>query len=534
MKMEKLKYKFGVIYTDGGWRDRKPLPGGGRGIHGYLFNELPAARFAKVPCLITPSGYEPKLSGAQLKDDDYNPTYGNWGYSIAVKDNPICRDGADIKILDSWESIGNETAQVAELLAAVHTLENDTFECEFYTIHSDSAYFVDGWNESLEKWAANDWRKSDNMPIANLEIWQRIKELKDVMGERVDVRKIKAHEGHHGNEFADRNASMGVAASSKGELFTDWIVTDVHDVDYWEPIKPIPPMLQQKWTYALTKTKRAATEVDGEKYTHYFMGDHNKNKDDMYLVGKFMSDGGFSLVLSKEECPIIDDVMAYHNNAMWKGVNMMYQSELVGMINLANAVKPKNVWELKRGKPECMFLSGNRKELSCAKTEDLVSAICKPPLLSYRILDIEQEFKELIYTYIVNSGKKLTGHTNITPRKICIKDVTDLFYEQTFNKNGEPGAVKLTDLYDQLAVSFNFSVNHPINDKEAKVIFTRGVDIPSRSIMNNVANKNVKVSVITWHFDGLMFKYGFVMDCDDGIGLWSGYASTRILNPEEQ
>ena len=60
------------------------------------------------------------------------------------------------------------------------------------------------------------------------------------------------------------------------------------------------------------------------------------------------------------------------------------------------------------------------------------------------------------------------------------------------------------------------------------------MDIPSRSIMSKVATKNPKVYVVTWQFDEIMINFGMLLECDDGIGLWSGYASTRILNPQEQ
>lgn len=532
--MDKIEYKYGVFYTDGGFRDRKPLAGAGHGIHGYLFNELPSIRFAKVPVLLTPHGYEPKMSGAELKDEKYDPEYKQWDLTITAKEGGVVKDGADIKILDCWACMGIVTAQRGELESFIHLVESDAFECEYLTVHSDSNYLVMGVKRDLPNWKKNNWCKRDNTPIANQDLWIKIDAILEERGDKIDLRKIKAHDGHYGNEAADRNATMGVAGSCNAQEFTDWIMTDVHDADYWEPEKPLPIMLQQKWNYTMSETPRMATSVDSEVFNHYFMGDHNKSKDDIELLGKHFSDAGFSLVLHKERADVLDTLVKFHVDNMWNHSCNMYKSELMMMVNCANLIKPKNTWEVQRGRPECLFVSGSKNDVSAAKTEDLITKVIRPPKLSFRVLDIEEQFKEIIYSYLHMTDRKLDEQPKFKPMNIVLNDVTDQFYETSVNAKGVEGATKLTGFYDQLAKSLTFDVKHPYNDKEAKVIFTRGVDIPSRSIMSKVAQKNPKVFVVTWQFDEIMINYGLLLECDDGIGLWSGYASTRILNPQEQ
>ncbi len=531
--METLKYKYGVLYTDGGYRDRKPQAGAGCGIHGFLFNELPSVRFSKVPVLVTPKGYEPKLTGAQLKDENYDPEYSQWGYSLTAKAGKVVTEGADIKIIDCFSCLGNVSAQRGELEAFLHVVENPKLDLDYITFYSDSNYLVLGISRDLKNWKANNWCKRDNSPIGNHDLWVRIDEALEDRGDTIEVLKIKAHEGHYGNEAADRNATMGVAGSCSANSFEDWIVTDIHDIDYFEPEKPLPIMLQQKWCYTLTETERRGTEIDGEPYMHYFMGDHNDSKDDIELLGKMSPSAGFSLVMSKPVPEVLDKVKEYHVANMWKHNCNMYKSELMMMLNCANIIKPKNIWELKRGRHECLFISGSLNDLSAAKTEDLVSKVIRPPLLSFRVLDIEEEFRNVLTNYLVKTGHDI-GDTSYLPYNIVINDVTDEFYETPINAKGVAGATKLGDLYDQMAKALPFQVNHTYNDKKAKVILTRGIDLPSRSIMSKVASMNPKVSIVTWQFDEIMINFGFVLECDEGVGIWSGYASTRTLGTHEQ
>ena len=131
-----------------------------------------------------------------------------------------------------------------------------------------------GVSRDLPNWKANNWTRRDGTPVKNLDLWKKIDAIFEERGDKIDLRKIKAHDGHFGNEAADRNATMGVAGSCNSCSFTDWIVTDVHDIDYWEPEKPLPIMLQQKWNYTMSESDRMATAVDSEVFHHYFMGDH--------------------------------------------------------------------------------------------------------------------------------------------------------------------------------------------------------------------------------------------------------------------
>lgn len=103
-------------------------------------------------------------------------------------------------VLESGGTTNNRT----ELLAFIHAL---MLAEKQDIIHSDSEYVVKGYNERMVNWKAKGWRTAAKKPIANLELWKRIDELKAV---RLDVKvcHVKGHAGVKGNERANELAAM--------------------------------------------------------------------------------------------------------------------------------------------------------------------------------------------------------------------------------------------------------------------------------------------------------------------------------------
>ncbi|MBC8536595.1 ribonuclease HI [Feifania hominis] len=95
-----------------------------------------------------------------------------------------------------------------ELLGAIRALELLQEPCAV-TLYSDSKYLVDaiekGW---VDSWQRRGWRKADNKPALNRDLWQRLLALL----ERHKVRFVwvKGHESNAGNNRCDE---LAVAAS---------------------------------------------------------------------------------------------------------------------------------------------------------------------------------------------------------------------------------------------------------------------------------------------------------------------------------
>ena len=91
-----------------------------------------------------------------------------------------------------------------ELLAAIEGLSALKRPCRV-TLTSDSKYLVDavtkGW---VYGWQKKGWRKSDNSPALNVDLWERLLPL--LKYHEVEFVWVKGHAGHPENERCDRLA----------------------------------------------------------------------------------------------------------------------------------------------------------------------------------------------------------------------------------------------------------------------------------------------------------------------------------------
>jgi ribonuclease HI len=78
------------------------------------------------------------------------------------------------------------------------------------TLHVDSLYVLKGMTEWLRGWKAKGWRTADKKPVKNVELWQRLDELVNGAGHRIEWKWVRGHNGDPGNERADELANMGV------------------------------------------------------------------------------------------------------------------------------------------------------------------------------------------------------------------------------------------------------------------------------------------------------------------------------------
>lgn len=103
-----------------------------------------------------------------------------------------------------------------ELMALIKGLELLNRSCEV-TLFSDSKYVVDtvqkGWAKS---WKARGWRKADNQPAINADLWDRA--LKVLEKHKVTIRWVKGHASNAGNNRCDE---LAVAASRSSGLQVD-------------------------------------------------------------------------------------------------------------------------------------------------------------------------------------------------------------------------------------------------------------------------------------------------------------------------
>lgn len=123
-----------------------------------------------------------------------NPGPGGWG--------AILQYGEQKKELSGGEE--DTTNNRMELTAVIEALAALREPCEV-EVTSDSKYVVDaiekGW---LYGWLKKGWKKSNNAPVLNVDLWQRLLPL--LKQHEVRFVWIRGHAGHPENERCDELA----------------------------------------------------------------------------------------------------------------------------------------------------------------------------------------------------------------------------------------------------------------------------------------------------------------------------------------
>jgi ribonuclease HI len=126
-----------------------------------------------------------------------NPGPGGWG--------ALLRYGEHEKVLSGAEAL--TTNNRMELMAAIQALlaVKESHHIDLYT---DSQYVQKGITEWLPGWKKRGWKKSDNKPVKNADLWQAL-EL-EVNRHQVNWHWVKGHSGHIENEFVDGVANLAI------------------------------------------------------------------------------------------------------------------------------------------------------------------------------------------------------------------------------------------------------------------------------------------------------------------------------------
>lgn len=129
-----------------------------------------------------------------------NPGPGGWA--------AILQYGGKEKVLSGGEDqTTNNRMELSGVIAALQALK-EPCEVELY---SDSKYVVDaldkGWAVS---WKKRGWRKADNKPALNVDLWETLLKL-------TETHTVRCHwvKGHEENEFNNRCDAIAVAEREK-------------------------------------------------------------------------------------------------------------------------------------------------------------------------------------------------------------------------------------------------------------------------------------------------------------------------------
>lgn len=132
-----------------------------------------------------------------------NPGAGGWGAVLLFGDHKRELSGGE----------ENTTNNRMELMAVIKGLSAVKYPCEV-EIYSDSAYVVNAFLQNwLADWEKNNWRKADNKPVLNADLWQELLAL--TRKHTVTFCKVK---GHADNELNNRCDALARAAIPRHDL----------------------------------------------------------------------------------------------------------------------------------------------------------------------------------------------------------------------------------------------------------------------------------------------------------------------------
>jgi len=136
-----------------------------------------------------------------------NPGPGGWGGLIIFDDN------SELEIGGSEQ---NTTNNRMELTAAIKTLEKlKTYKLkENFKLRTDSKYVIEGYTKWIINWKRNGWKTSSGKSVQNLDLWQKIDQLR-ING--LVMEYVKGHSGDKQNDRVDKiatNYSKGISVVS--------------------------------------------------------------------------------------------------------------------------------------------------------------------------------------------------------------------------------------------------------------------------------------------------------------------------------
>lgn len=129
-----------------------------------------------------------------------NPGPGGWGAVLIWNDN-------EKEISGGAAQTTNNQMEMQAIIEALNALNKPCVA----KIHSDSALIINAFTKGwIKNWQKKGWRKADNKPVENKQLWQDM--LEAMKPHEVHWIKVKGHSGHILNDRAD---ALAVAESKK-------------------------------------------------------------------------------------------------------------------------------------------------------------------------------------------------------------------------------------------------------------------------------------------------------------------------------
>lgn len=129
---------------------------------------------------------------------------GGLGVVIMVDGQPIAQYSERVLPSAGMEVTTNVRCEMLAVIKALELAEPNDI------IHTDNEMIAKGYNEWLTGWKLKGWKNASKKPVANIDLWLSIDQLKREKPEVV-VKWVRGHDGIYGNELADTLATEAAA-----------------------------------------------------------------------------------------------------------------------------------------------------------------------------------------------------------------------------------------------------------------------------------------------------------------------------------
>ncbi len=127
-----------------------------------------------------------------------NPGIGGWGAVLIY-------NGKEKRISSAEDNTTNNRMEVTAVIEGLKCLKEP---CEV-DVYSDSAYTVNAFNNGwVYGWARLGWRKADNKPLLNEDLWRELYSLSKI--HKLNFIKVKGHSDNEYNNICDKLATDAV------------------------------------------------------------------------------------------------------------------------------------------------------------------------------------------------------------------------------------------------------------------------------------------------------------------------------------
>lgn len=437
-----------VLFTDGACR---PNPGyAGFGIYGYVYSDADKPKNHKHPhhatLFFTPTGVQ--------KEKSETP--------IAVH-----------SVIEIIQAISNpqSTNNEAELKAVVAGLKKAA-EIESLidiTLYTDSNYIVSAYNENLDSWIKNNWKRLDSKPISHISLWEKIVMYREMFKEKgceLTLKWVKAH-----TESKDDNYSY---CNNMADIYS------VIGSNASRNINPTEDLVVMEHTLSYADYKKS---YDTKDFVYYFR--------DMYFSSGELDDKNYCFISTSDD----PGLLGKRNNSSIFVTNVGYIPPVINQIKEFYRLIPRNYVTTC-----CIKINKLENKDICRLTEfvhikHMLLPIAAQPR-SYLIVGDKTPFlyeNTVNFPFIVNASDVFdrmcyVDSVSDDPGPNIHKfDVTNTFIDTETHKLKITNKDKFIDFSDLITETIEF---------KQKLVIKISYDVPSFLALKNIEEEIEKVYLI--------------------------------------